>query len=55
MFRSRVREAQPASVPAIPVLDQSSGNRRLTEENRRPTVPRPAVRCDLFNGWGPKL
>jgi len=24
-------------------------------EDRRPTLPRPVVRTELFGGWGPKL
>jgi len=28
---------------------------RNLDENRRPTLPRPNVRTELFGGWGPKL
>lgn len=36
-------------------LDRRTGKPLHTDESRRPTLPRPVVRCELFSGWGPKL
>lgn len=37
-------------------IDKRTGKpRHLPEEDRRPTIVRPAVRTELFGGWGPKL
>ena len=43
-----------------PTNTPDARNRRVnkpkaTDENPRPTLPRPQVRNELFGGWGPKL
>lgn len=35
--------------------NRRTGKPRDVDENRRPTIQRPAVRTELFGGWGPKL
>lgn len=40
-----------------PSINKRNGKPRQPddEENPRPTIARPAVRGELFGGWGPKL
>jgi len=42
--------------PSPESIDKRTGKpRNPSEDGRRPTIVRPAVRSELFGGWGPKL